>query len=230
MQLTFKRNNETINLNIHPISSGRLRTLLYDEWVANNQSYTDAKSNNKIAYVHMKNMGTGELNNFMREMVSETYNKEALILDLRNNTGGNVHDDVLQFLSQKSYSKWKYRNGKLAPQPNFVPADKPIIILINEQTLSDGEVTTAGFKELNLGKVIGTETYRWIIFTSGAGLVDGSFYRLPSWGCYNLAGDNLEKTGVAPDIYVKETFEDRLKGNQPQLDKAIDEIMKSLRN
>ena len=40
MHLTFKRNNETINLNIHPISSGRLRTLLYDEWVANNQSYT----------------------------------------------------------------------------------------------------------------------------------------------------------------------------------------------
>ena len=89
-------------------------------------------------------------------------------------------------------------------------------------------MTSAGFKALGLGKIIGTETYRWIIFTSGAGLVDGSFYRLPSWGCYNLNGDNLEKTGVAPDIYVKEDFKDRLMGNQPQLDKAIEEILKDL--
>ncbi|MBC3845120.1 PD40 domain-containing protein [Winogradskyella echinorum] len=229
MQLIFNRNGKDITVNIHPTSSGALRGLLYDEWVATNQSYVDNKSNNTIAYIHMKNMGGGELNNFMREMVSETYKKDALILDLRNNTGGNVHDAVLQFLSQKPYSKWKYREGKLAPQPNFGPAAKPIIILVNEQTLSDAEVTSAGFKELGLGKVIGTETYRWIIFTSGAGLVDGSFYRLPSWGCYTLSGDNLEFTGVKPDIYIKEDFKDRLTGNQPQLDKAIEEIMNSLK-
>ncbi|WP_084221620.1 S41 family peptidase [Winogradskyella sp. PG-2] len=230
MQLQFKRKGQTNTVNIHPISSGNLRGLLYDEWVASNQSYVDSKSGSKIAYVHMKNMGGGELNNFKREMVSEAYNKDALILDLRNNTGGNVHDDVLQFLSQKPYAQWKYREGKLASQPNFGPAAKPIIVLVNEQSLSDAEVTSAGFKELGLGKVIGTETYRWIIFTSGAGLVDGSFYRLPSWGCYALNGDNLEKTGVVPDIYIKEDFKDRLTGNQPQLDKAIEEIMKGLKN
>jgi len=228
MELVFKRNGGNNVVNIHPTSSGNLKRLLYDEWVANNQSYTDRISNNKIAYVHMKNMGGGELTNFKREMVSEAYKKDALILDLRNNTGGNVHDDVLQFLSQKPYAQWKYREGKLSPQPNFGPAGKPIIILINEQTLSDAEVTSAGFKELGLGKIIGTETYRWIIFTSGAGLVDGSFYRLPSWGCYTLTGENLEKTGVVPDIYVKETFNDRLNGNQPQLDRAIQEILKDL--
>lgn len=229
MQLTFSRNTKETTINIHPISSGTLQELLYDEWVANNQSYVDSKSNNKIAYVHMKNMGSGELTNFKREMVSEAYKKEALILDLRNNTGGNVHDAVLQFLSQKPYAQWKYREGALAPQPNFGPAAKPIIILVNEQTLSDAEVTSAGFKELGLGKIIGTETYRWIIFTSGAGLVDGSSYRLPSWGCYTLSGENLEKTGVVPDIYVKETFEDRLHGKQPQLDKAIEEILNDLK-
>ena len=228
LSLEFQRNGKPININIHPISSNAQRALLYDEWVASNQAYVDSKSNNKIAYVHMKNMGTGELTNFKREMVSEAYKKDALILDLRNNTGGNVHDAVLQFLSQKPYSQWKYREGKLASQPNFGPAAKPIIILINEQSLSDAEVTSAGFKELGLGKVIGTETYRWIIFTSGAGLVDGSFYRLPSWGCYSLSGDNLEFTGVKPDIYVKENFKDRLEGKQPQIDAAIAEIMKEL--
>lgn len=229
LQLTFKRNGKEIRVDIHPIGIGTLKGLLYDEWVMHNQEYVDEKSDKKIAYVHMKNMGGGELENFMREMVSEAYNKDALILDLRNNTGGNVHDAVLQFLSQKPYAQWKYREGKPAPQPNFGPAAKPIIILVNEQTLSDAEVTSAGFKELGLGKIIGTETYRWIIFTSGARLVDGSYYRLPSWGCYTLGGDNLEFTGVTPDIYVEENFKDRLMGKEPQLDKAISEILKDLK-
>ncbi len=229
MQLTFNRNGKDITVNIHPIASKDFKDLLYDEWVDENQEYVDKKSDDKIAYIHMKNMGDGELKNFMREMVSEAYHKDALILDLRNNTGGNVHNAVLQFLSQKPYTQWKYREGKLSPQPNFTPSAKPMILLINEQTLSDAEVTAAGFKELRLGKVIGTETYRWIIFTSSARLVDGSAYRLPSWGCYTLSGDDLELTGVQPDIYVKEDFKDRIQGNQPQLDAAISEILKELK-
>ncbi len=228
IELTFLRNGREFSTNIHPISSRRNSNLLYDEWVDANQSYVNEKSDNRIAYVHMKNMGGNELANFKKEMVSETHKKEALILDLRFNTGGNVHDEVIQFLSQKPYLQWKYRDGKFTSQPNFIPGAKPIVLLINEQTLSDAEMTAAGFKQLGLGKIIGTETYRWIIFTSSKRLVDGSSYRLPSWGCYTLDGKNLEKTGVSPNIYVKETFKDRLNGNQPQLDKAISEILQQL--
>jgi len=228
LALTFSRNGNPVKVLLHPISSRAQRNLLYDEWVDQNQSYVDNKTSKRIAYVHMKNMAGGELANFKKEMVSEGYRRDALILDLRNNTGGNVHDEVLKFLSQKPYLQWQYRGGKLAPQPNFAPGAKPIVILINEQTLSDAEMTSSAFKQLGLGTIIGTETYRWIIFTSGKGLVDGSFYRLPSWGCYTLDGKNLEKEGVKPDIYVREGFTDRLTGNQPQLDKAIEEIMKQL--
>jgi len=153
-----------------------------------------------------------------------------LIFDLRYNTGGNVHDEVLQFLSQKPYLQWKYREGALTPQPNFSPAAKPIVLLINEQSLSDAEMTATGFKELGLGTIMGTETYRWIIFTSGKGLVDGSFYRLPSWGCYTLDGQNIEKTGVAPDVFIKNTFKDRVEGKDPQLDKAIEFVLGELKN
>lgn len=229
MTLTFSRQDSTFDVRIHPISSGAQRTLLYDEWIADCQERVDKKTNNKVAYVHMKNMTGGQLQHFMEEMVSDWYQKEALILDLRYNTGGNVHDNVLRFLSQKPYLQWKYREGALSNQSNFGVAAKPIILLINEQSLSDAEMTTAGFKQLGLGKVVGAPTYRWIIFTSGKGLVDGSFYRLPSWGCYTLDGKNLEKTGVEPDIYVKNTFADRIDGNDPQLDRAISEILKSMK-
>ena len=230
MTLTFKRGHDTFTEKIHPVSYGSIKGDLYDEWVETNQQIVDEETDKKVAYVHMKNMGSGELNNFLLEMTTEWYNRDALIFDLRYNTGGNVHDAVLQFLSQKPYAQWKYREGEFAPQPNFAPAAKPIILLINEQSLSDAEVTAAGFKELGLGTIVGTATYRWIIFTSGKGLVDGSFYRLPSWGVYSLTGENLEKTGVEPDIEIDNTFKDRLTENDPQLQKAIELILEQLKN
>lgn len=229
LTLTFKRSDKNFDIKIHPKNTRTFKSLLYDEWIETNQKYVDERSNNRIAYIQMKDMGGQELAGFMVEMTTEWYNKEALILDLRFNTGGNVHDDVLQFLSQKPYLQWKYRGGKFSPQPNFAPSEKPIVLLVNEQSLSDAEMTAAGFKALKLGKIIGTETYRWLIFTSGKGLVDGSFYRLPSWGCYTLDGKDIEMNGVSPDIYVNTSFKDRLEGKDPQIDRAIEEIMKDLK-
>lgn len=228
ISLTLERNGEQFSVNVHPVSNDAIRDLLYDEWQDENQNYVDSKSNNQIAYVHMKNMTEGELNKFKEDLVSSEANKNGLILDLRYNTGGNVHDEVLSFLSQKTYLNWKYREGKLTGQSNFNYGNKPIVLLVNEQSLSDAEMTAAGFKELKLGTIVGTETYRWIIFTSGKSLVDGSFYRLPSWGCYTLDGKDLESEGVSPDIYSPENFKDRLNGNQPQLEKAIEVILKKL--
>ena len=230
MTLGLRRGQKEFTVKIHPQPFVKMSGQLYDEWVNNNRKKVDELSGKQIGYVYMKDMTETALDKFEKDMVSDAVaQKKALILDLRYNTGGNVHDAVLQMLSQKSYLQWKYREGKMSPQPNFAPASKPIILLINEQTLSDGEMTAAGFKELKLGKVMGMPTYRWIIFTSATSLVDGSTLRLPSWGCYTLDGDNLEQTGVEPDIKVKNSFEDRIKNEDPQLKAAVQEILKQLK-
>ncbi|MTB50529.1 S41 family peptidase [Lewinella sp. W8] len=229
IMLTFARGGERFEVGIHPVNYFQTRTARYDEWMDDNQARVDRQSKSRIAYIHMKNMGGGELNRFLDEMISEGYQREGIILDLRYNTGGNVHDAVLQFLSQRPYLEWAYRGGDRASQPNFAPQAKPVVLLINQQSLSDAEMTTEGFKQLGLGTVVGTPTYRWIIFTSGKGLVDGSFYRLPSWGCYGLDGRNLEKTGVEPDVRIDNTMADRQAGRDPQLDKAIEIIMEQLK-
>ncbi len=227
LRLTFDRNGQIVNIKIHPQAT--LFANLYDAWIDNNQKRVNEKGNGRIAYGYMKNMGQFELDQFIIDMTQELNKKDALIFDLRYNTGGNVHDEVLKFLSQRSYLQWKYREGQLTPQSNFSPADKPIILLTNEQSLSDAEMTSQGFKALKLGKIVGNETYRWIIFTSGIGLVDGSNVRMPAWGCYSLDGKDLEKTGVHPDILIINSFDDKLNGRDPQLDKAIEEILKQLK-
>ncbi|MBS1921256.1 MAG: PD40 domain-containing protein [Bacteroidetes bacterium] len=227
LKLTFNRNGRDYSVKIHP--QGSLLNDLYNEWIDNNQKRVDEESKNRIAYACMKNMGQDELENFIIDMTKELNNKDALILDIRYNTGGNVHDEVLRFLEQRSYLQWKYRDGKLTKQGNFTPSDKPIVLLTNEQSLSDAEMTAQGFKALKLGTIIGNETYHWIIFTSSVSLVDGSTVRMPAWGCYTLDGKDLESTGVQPDILVINTFEDKLNGRDPQIDRAVQEIMKRLK-
>jgi tricorn protease len=226
LKLTFNRNGQMVTTKLHPQAT--LFNNLYDEWIDNNQKRVDEKSKGRIAYGYMKNMGQGELDQFIIDMTQELNNKDALIFDLRYNTGGNVHDEVLKFLSQKTYLNWKYREGSLTKQSNFSPSDKPIVLLINEQSLSDAEMTSQGFKALKLGTIMGNETYRWIIFTSGVGLVDGSSVRMPGWGCYTLDGKDLEMSGVQPDIKVINTFDDKLNGRDPQIDRAVEEILKQL--
>lgn len=229
LSLTFKRGQRKIRIKVHPESYHDLEEQLYDEWIAGKAKKVSEEGHRRIGYVYMKNMSLDALQKFMEDMVSDSCNRDALILDLRYNTGGNVHDQVLQFLSQRPYLQWKYREGKMSPQPDFAPAAKPIVLLVNEQTLSDGEMTAAGFRQLKLGTIIGTGTYHWIIFTTGKTLVDGSYYRLPSWGCYTLDGKNLEKTGVTPDIHVANSFTDRLEGKDPQLDAAIKLLLEQLK-
>lgn len=226
IHLTVNRNGAQHISKLHPIDYLSFRNLLYDEWIYENEQYVAEKTNNEIAYVYMKNMSGESLEKFLLDMVAKDQNSKGLIFDLRFNTGGNVHDKVLQFLAQRPYLEWQYRDGKRAPQSTFAPSGKPIVLLINEGSLSDAEMTAGGFKALNLGTIIGNGTYRWIIFTSGKGLVDGSMYRIPAWGTYTLDGDNLEHTGVTPHIYVDIDLADREEGRDPQLDRAIQEVLK----
>lgn len=228
VRLTFRRGGKEHDVKVHTISYGALKGLLYNEWEENNRARVEKLGKGRIAYTHMKAMGAEDLSAFLKDMHTRMPGKEALILDLRYNNGGNVHKEVLDFISQKAHYTWAFRDNETNSHPNVTPGDMPIVALVNERSLSDAEVTSNGIKTLGLATIVGTETYRWIIFTTGAGLIDGTYLRLPAWGCYSLDGKDLEFTGVKPDIYVKNTFKDRLEGKDPQLEKGIEVILKKL--
>jgi len=229
VKLTFSRNGKEFDVKLHTITYSELKNLLYGEWEENCRSIVEKKGKGRIAYTHMRDMGAGELNRFLMDMHTRTVGKEGIILDLRFNNGGNVHKEVLDFLGQKAHYNWGYRDNETNSHPNVTPGNMPVVVLINERSLSDAEVTSNGIKALKLATIVGTETYRWVIFTSGASMIDGSSLRLPAWGCYSLDGKDLERTGVAPDIYIRNTFKDRMEGKDPQLEKGIEEVLRQLK-
>ena len=230
LKLTFSRGGKEFDTKVHTTTSAALKTLAYKEWEEQRADMVAAKTGGKVGYIHMRAMGAEDLESFLLKMHTEVFDKDALILDLRYNNGGNVHKEVIDFLRGQSHFEWAYRDFPRTSHPNVTPGDRPIVVLVNEHSLSDAEVTSNGIKTLGIAKLVGTETYRWIIFTSSVRLLDGSTCRMPAWGCYSVIdGSDLENTGVKPDIYVKNTFKDRLEGKDPQLEAAIAEILKEMK-
>lgn len=230
LALTFRRGGKEIDTKVHTASFSELKTLAYKEWEEERADIVSQKTSDRVGYIHMRAMGAEDLESFLLKMHTEVYDKDALILDLRYNNGGNVHKEVIDFLRGQAHFEWAYRDFPRTSHPNVAPAGKPIVVLVNEHSLSDAEVTSNGIKTLGIAKLVGTETYRWIIFTSAVRLLDGSTCRMPAWGCYSVTdGSDLENTGVKPDIYVKNTFKDRLEGKDPQLDAAIAEVLREMR-
>lgn len=229
LTLTFKDSKGEFEEVCSPISYSKLRRLRYEHWATRRREIVDSASGGTIGYAHMYDMGNASLDRFLTEMTSVCLNRKALIIDLRHNQGGNVHNDVLAFLAQRPYMGWQSRGGSLAQQPNFAPSGVPIVMLIDRESLSDAEVTSSAFKQLKLGTLIGTETYRWIIFTGSFGLLDGSSTRIPTWGCYDMQGRDLELTGVAPDIHIPMDANDYYHDNDTQLAAAIKHLMKSIK-
>ncbi len=230
LKLRFSRGGKEFDVKVHTTTFSSIKTLAYKEWEEQRADIVSDRTGGRVGYIHMRAMGAEDLDSFLLKMHTEVYDKDALILDLRYNNGGNVHKEVIDFLQGQAHFEWAYRDFPKASHPNVAPAGKPIVVLVNEHSLSDAEVTSNGIKTLGIAKLVGTETYRWIIFTSSVRLLDGSTCRMPAWGCYSVIdGSDLENTGVKPDIYVKNTFKDRLEGKDPQLDAAIAEVIREMR-
>ncbi len=232
LKLTFKKQAEgdEVTVAVKPVSAGAENRLFLEEWIDGRRAYVKGKTGDSVAFLYMRAMGRGDLERFLLELERDAVPRKGLILDLRSNFGGNVHDRVLTALTKPVYAKWQVRGLTESNQSTFGFADKPVVLLTNEVTLSDGEMTASGFKALKRGTIVGNTTYGWLIFTTSVRLMNGGSFRLPFWGCYTLEGEDLETSGgVKPDILVINDLNHDLRGEDPQLEKAIEVILQKIK-
>lgn len=217
-------------------SVNNLTNIKYEEWVANNRDSVDKATNGQIAYVHIRAMDQPSLERFQNE-IDRFWQKKGIIVDIRNNGGGNIDQELLDILERRPYQFWNNRNGSRTwgrrPRQAIVG---PKVMMVNYRSVSDAEVTPAGFRQLGLGKIVGNPTSAQVIATGSYPLINGGAIRTPgslvvTWDPSkpNNYGDDLENFGVPPDVWVKNSPADDAKGIDRELKVAIDEVMKMLK-
>jgi tricorn protease len=207
-------------------------SLYHYNWIQENIRKVDEATNGKVGYIYIPDMGVEGLNEFSRYFYPQL-DKEGLIIDDRANGGGNVSPMILERLSREPYRLTMRRGSTLiGTVPDAVQVG-PKVCLINKYSASDGDLFPWGFRALGLGKLIGTRTWGGIVGISGPiPYMDGTDIRVPFFTSYDpKTGDwIIENYGVAPDIEVDNDPLREWNGEDQQLNRAIEEVMKEVNN
>ena len=219
VKLKVKRASTSRDIIVEPI--GSMYSLRYKDWEYSRRLITEKESNNSIGYVHLQAMGSNDINQWYREFYP-IFDRPGLIIDVRHNRGGNIESFILEKLLRKAWMYWKSRSGK--PYWNMQYAFRGhIVILVDENTASDGEAFADGFKKLGLGTAIGMRTWGGEIWLSSSNrLTDNGLARAPMMGVYGDNGEWLiEGHGFVPDIEVDNLPHVTFNGKDAQLEAAI---------
>ncbi len=227
VKITFKKGRRKKEFWIKTIDDEE--PVRYRDWVERNREYVHQKTNNKVGYVHIPDMGARGFSEFFRYYLSE-FDYDGLIIDVRFNGGGFVSQLILEKIALKrigyDFSRWM---GKM-PYP--IEARKgPLVAITNEYAGSDGDIFSHAFKLLKLGKLIGRRTWGGVVgIWPRNWLVDGTVTTQPEFSFwFQDVGWGVENYGTEPDIEVDITPEEYTRGKDPQLDMAIKIILKEIK-
>ena len=204
----------------------RLRHLA---WIEAKRKRVEEETNGKAGYIYVRSTGIDGQNELVRQFYGQ-WNKEALIIDERFNSGGQIPDRFIELLNRKNLAYWAVRDGKdwqWPPVAHFGPE----VMLINGWSGSGGDAFPDFFRKAGLGPLIGSRTWGGLIGMSGApSLIDGGMVTTPSFRMYDPDGKWFkEGHGVDPDIKVPEDYTELAKGIDNQLEKAIQVVNDELK-
>ncbi|MCR9246745.1 MAG: S41 family peptidase [bacterium] len=207
---------------------GSEQKLHYLAWVAGNRAKVAAKTNGRIGYMHLPDMGPNGIREFIKQYYPQRH-KAALVVDDRGNGGGNVSQMVLNRLARKLLMCTFGRTSGYRPYPSAL-FHGHLVCLLNEYSASDGDIFPAMFRRAGLGKLIGKRSWGGIIGITNRGmLLDGGTVNVPEFGNTEPGPEwTIEGYGVDPDIVVENDVAALLEGRDPQLEKGIEVLLEQL--
>jgi len=212
---------------IRPIASES--DLVYLDWVQDNRRRVDELSGGRLGYLHIPDMGAAGIREFIKWYYPQL-RKEGLVVDVRANGGGNVSRMLIERLRRKvlgiNYNSFS-QDGNTYPDGAF---NGPMIALLNENSASDGDIFPYMFRAAGLGQLVGKRSWGGVVGISNRGtLIDGGVVNVPQSALANPQGEYIiEGHGVDPDIEVDNDPKSVLAGHDPQLERAVAELMKKL--
>jgi tricorn protease len=204
------------------------RPIRYRDWVEHNRQYVHEKTQGRVGYLHIPDMGSEGFAEFHRYFLVE-HDHEGLIVDVRFNGGGNVSGLLLQKLARRrlgyDVSRW------MGTEPYPVESVRgPLVAVTNEYAGSDGDIFCHSFKLMQLGTLIGRRTWGGVIgIWPRNSLVDGTTTTQPEFSFwFKDVGWGVENYGTDPDIEVDIAPQDYARGVDTQLDRAIEVVMQEV--
>jgi tricorn protease len=228
-----------LTLNSQPIMEGSRKVIVEtmgDEsrlrhlaWIEKNRKMVEDATDGKAGYIYVRSTGVDGQNELVRQFMAQ-WDKEALIVDERFNSGGQIPDRFIELLNRKPLAYWAVRDGQdwqWPPVSHFGPK----VMLINGWSGSGGDAFPDYFRKAGLGPLIGTRTWGGLIGISGVPqLIDGGGVTVPTFRMYDPDGKWFkEGHGVDPDIEVKEDPTALAKGGDAQLEKAIQVTLEAMK-
>ncbi|MBI3346903.1 MAG: PDZ domain-containing protein [Burkholderiales bacterium] len=227
----LKQGEKSVQRIVTPVAQVRENQLRYNDWRVSRARAVEQAGQGRIGYVHLRAMGAADIADFVREFYAAN-DRDGLIIDVRYNNGGNIDSWILEKLLRRAWAFWQPRS----------PAGSPVyanmqnvyrghtVVLMNEDTYSDGETFAEGFKRLKLGPVIGKQSSGAGVWLSdGNRLLDNGIMRAAETGQMDAEGRFLiEGVGVTPDIDVDNPPRATAMGQDAQLDRAIAELKKRM--
>ena len=229
----------TLSVNSRPTADGARKVVVKpigDEYslrelnmIETNRKKVDAASGGRIGYVYLPDMGDAGLNEFVKQYFPQI-RKEGIIFDVRYNGGGFVDELIFERLRRVLSGMTSARNFESGTTPGNVFYGY-MACVTNHYAASDGDIFSYMFKQYKLGPLIGERTWGGVRGIRGnIPLMDGGYITRPEFSLYGLDSKwVIENHGVQPDVVVDNPPDLVVKGQDPQLEKAVEMLMEKIK-
>jgi len=228
VELTIGSNPDMSNarvVKIVPVSNEY--SLRNRDWVEGNLKKVTEATNGQVAYVYVPNTA-GRGHQYFKRYFFPQANRKAIIIDERFNGGGQLADYYIDLLMKPYQAYWNFRYGKDMKSPS-ASIQGPKVMIIDETAGSGGDMLPWMFRKFEVGTLVGKRTWGGLVGILGfPEFIDGASVTAPNLAIWTKDGFIVENVGVAPDIEVEQTPKDVINGHDPQLEKAIEIVLKQL--
>nr|WP_281496685.1 S41 family peptidase [Ornithinimicrobium sp. F0845] len=227
VELTLRRDGQARRVVVVPLEDEEV--LRYQDWVRSRRDYVREHSDGRVGYLHVPDMTSTGWAQLHRDLGRATQ-AEGLIADVRYNRGGHTSQMVLSRLLGRVVGWGLGRHYASAyTYPDQAPRG-PVVLVANENSGSDGDIVNAGAQAFGIGPVVGVRTWGGVVGIDGRfDLVDGTGITQPRYAFWlEGKGFGVENHGVDPDIEVVHSPGDFFGAADPQLDRAITEVLARL--
>ena len=204
-------------------------SLNYLEMVLDRRARVEKATNGRVGYMHIPNMSADGIYEFIKWFYPQI-RKEGLIIDDRGNGGGNVSQMLIERLRRTVLATQFSRTvDDVGTYPETVAIGHKVVLL-DENSASDGDLFPAMFRAAGLGPLIGKRSWGGVVGIMNRGpLIDGGEVFVPEFGHASPVGEwVIEGHGVDPDIVVEQDPRAVIEGRDPQLERGIEEVMKRI--